>query len=87
MADPRNELIGEALTRIYSGEGAHPSDKGMVTGWITCVEIIGDDGQYWVRLAEDPHTPVWRLIGLLEVLLSQLHDRMAQNWQPVDPED
>ena len=67
MASERQEQVGKAISDAFQAVDDHPSDRGVVLSWCVVAEVMGDDGQVWLKSIVS-EMPAWRLIGMLRAV-------------------
>lgn len=64
--DEEIEAMREAIAGVYAKHSPEEtSSRGIITNFIVLTEVVGDDGEYWVRRISDKG-PMWRTLGILD---------------------
>lgn len=67
-ADAMRTAIFDVYTK-YSPE--QTSSRGVITNFIVITEVIGDDGDPWLRRISDKG-PMWRTLGMLDTVSNDI---------------
>ena len=79
MADTkRTEDMRAAIARHFAEDGDDPSDRGVITGFIVIAEVIGDDGEPYLKRVSDDG-PMWRTVGMLTAISDDLRDALRNS--------
>lgn len=77
----RSEQIGatrNAIAGLIAEDGTHPSDRGIITNFIVIAEIVGDDGEHWLRHIQG-EGPMWRTLGMITAISDDIRTAMTGN--------
>lgn len=72
----RSEAMRTALAQVLADNAEHPSDRGLITGFIVIAEVIGDDGDPWLKSISDDG-PRWRTLGMLTSVSDDLRQALS----------
>jgi len=82
MNDDGREAMRDAITQVFADHADHPSDRGIITGFIVIAEVVGADGDPWLKRISDDG-PMWRTVGML----TSVNDDLRQALRNSDPDD
>ena len=72
MATERSiALLAAIQTVLHDNADDYAADRGLVTDYVVIVEMLGDDGETYMRMFQHPQTGPWRTLGLLDGALTQ----------------
>jgi len=79
MADTKRTIaMRDAIAHVFADDGDDPSDRGIITGFIVIAEVIGDDGEpYLKRMSDDG--PMWRQVGMLTAISDDLRHALTKS--------
>lgn len=60
----------KAIAHVFADNDDDPSDRGIITGFIVIAEVVGDDGEPWLKRVNDG--PAWRILGMLTAISDDL---------------
>lgn len=84
MADTeRTVAMRSALAGVFAEHAEHPSDRGLITGFIVIAEVMGDDGELWLKRINDDG-PMWRTLGMLTSISDDLRDALRNSGDSKD---
>lgn len=69
------EDMRAAIAGVFTEHAEHTSDRGLITAYIVIAEVIGDDGEPWLKKISDDG-PAWRHVGMLTAISDDLRDFM-----------
>ena len=83
QSDAETEAMRAAIAGVYAQHSPEQtSSRGVITGFIVITEVIGDDGQPWLKRIGD-EGPMWRTLGMLTAVSDDLREAMrATNNDP-----
>lgn len=66
MVDPSEiEAMRIAIAGVYSKYSPEETtSRGLITNFIVITEVVGDDGESWLRRINSDG-PMWRILGML----------------------
>ena len=72
----RSEAMRTAIAAVFAEHAEHPSDRGLITGFVVVAEVLGDDGEPWLKRMGDDG-PLWRQVGMLTAVSDDLRYAMV----------
>jgi len=71
----RSEAMRTAIASVFSSHAEHASDRGLITRFIVIAEVIGDDGEPWLKRISDDG-PMWSTVGMLTAISDDIRHAM-----------
>ena len=53
-------------------------DQGLVTGFVLIAEVMGTDGEHYLRTLASPDTPTWWDLGMVEAAAIDMRAKLAE---------
>lgn len=81
MANTESEIeaMRDAISDVYAKYSPEEtSSRGIITNFIVITEVIGDDGQPWLRRISD-RGPMWRTLGMLDTFSDDIRHALRGN--------
>lgn len=73
----RSEAMRTAIAEVFADHAEHPSDRGIITTFVVVAEVMGDDGEPWLKRMSDDG-PLWRQVGMLTAISDDLRYAMTR---------
>lgn len=80
MADYSDRIL-DAIRPVLADEsdGEHAAYRGIPTGFVGAVEMIGDDGEPYIIVLRSPsNLPMWRMLGLSEYVSADIRAQLCK---------
>lgn len=79
--DEEIEAMREAIAEVYAKHSPEEtSSRGIITNFIVLTEVIGDDGQPWLKRINDKG-PMWRTLGILDTFSDDIRTALRSPTQ------
>lgn len=79
----RSVAMHAAIAQVFADHAEGPSDRGLITRFIVIAEVIGDDGDPWLKSIGDDG-PNWCKIGMLASISDDLRQALRDSGDSED---
>ena len=83
---PRGIAMRDAIAAVFAEHAEHPSDRGLITKFVVIAEVIGDDGEPYLKRVNDDG-PMWRTVGMLTAISDDLRDALRNSGDSSDDDE
>jgi len=74
----QSDDMSAAIQDQFTKYAEHESDRGMITQFVLITEVIGDDGEYYLKTMRSKGSATWRALGLVESYGNDLRSIMLE---------
>jgi len=67
----RGDALIAAIQGVLHDHSDDEYDRGIVTDYVACIEVMGADGEPYIRIMRNPRSTLWRSLGLFDAGLTQ----------------
>jgi len=70
------DAVDDALRAVFAAED--DMRAGLITGWVTVIEVAGNDGDPYLHTLRSDGLMPWKALGMLEAMAGDLRYNMLQ---------